>query len=127
MEQCQAEQAGKSGAAKVAPFISSSSAKLSSAWALYGILVHMNAFTLRGGIISAALFWFGFVLTTIDGQLRFPRTKADAHGDRQRRLARRHASSSARSSAGWGSSLAKQTRRHSTFTPMERISLPYFS
>jgi hypothetical protein len=35
------------------------------AWALYGILLHLNAFTLRSGVISAALIWFGFVLTTI--------------------------------------------------------------
>jgi Protein of unknown function (DUF1761) len=34
-------------------------------WALYGILLHMNAFSMRAGIISAALCWFGFVLTTI--------------------------------------------------------------
>ena len=35
------------------------------AWALYGILVHMGNFSLRAGIISGALIWFGFVLTTI--------------------------------------------------------------
>ena len=35
------------------------------AWALYGILAHLSAFTLRGGVISGALIWFGFVLTTV--------------------------------------------------------------
>ena len=65
MEQCQAEMAAKSGAAKAAPFILVFIAEIIVAWALYGILVHMNAFTLRGGLISAALIWFGFVLTTM--------------------------------------------------------------
>ena len=65
MEQCQAEMAAKSGAAKAAPFIVVFVCEIVIAWALYGILVHMNAFTLRGGVISAALIWFGFVLTTM--------------------------------------------------------------
>ena len=45
MEQCQAEQAGKSGAAKAAPFILVFVAEIIMAWALYGILVHLNMFT----------------------------------------------------------------------------------
>ena len=53
MEQCQAEQAGKSGAAKAAPFILVFVGEIIMAWALYGILVHMSMFTLRGGVISA--------------------------------------------------------------------------
>ena len=48
MEQCQAEQAGKSGVAKAAPFILVFVGEIIMAWALYGILVHMNTFTLRG-------------------------------------------------------------------------------
>jgi hypothetical protein len=35
------------------------------AWALYGILVHLKTFTLRAGLTSAALIWFGFVLITM--------------------------------------------------------------
>ncbi len=65
LEQCKAEQAAKSGVAKFAPFILVFIAELIMAWALYGILAHLNAFTLRGGIISGALIWFGFVLTPI--------------------------------------------------------------
>ena len=65
LEQCKAEQEAKSGAAKAAPFILVFIGEIIIAWALYGILVHMNAFTLRGGLISAALIWFGFVLTTM--------------------------------------------------------------
>jgi uncharacterized protein DUF1761 len=65
LEQCKAEQAGKSGAAKAAPFILVFVGELIMAWVLYGIMVHLNMFTLRAGIISGALCWFGFVLTTI--------------------------------------------------------------
>ena len=71
MEQCQVEQAAKSGAAKVAPFIVVFIAEIIIAWALYGILVHMNAFTLRGGVISAVLCWFGFVVTTLTSNYAF--------------------------------------------------------
>ena len=65
LEQCKAEQAGKSGAAKVMPFILVFVAELIIAFTLYGILVHMGTFTIRAGLISAAFCWFGFVLTTI--------------------------------------------------------------
>ena len=65
LEQCKAEQAGRSGAAKAAPFILVFVGELIMAWVLYGIMVHLNMFTLRAGIISGALCWFGFVLTTI--------------------------------------------------------------
>ena len=71
MEQCQAEMAAKSGVAKVAPFIVVFVAEIIIAWALYGILVHMNAFTLRGGVISAVLIWFGFVVPTITANYAF--------------------------------------------------------
>jgi hypothetical protein len=71
MEQCQAEQAAKSGVAKVAPFIVVFVAEIIIAWALYGVLVHMNAFTLRGGVISAVLCWFGFVVTTLTSNYAF--------------------------------------------------------
>jgi hypothetical protein len=65
LEQCQAEQAGKPGAAKAVPFILAFVGELIMAWALYGILLHLNMFTLRAGIISGLLCWFGFVLTTM--------------------------------------------------------------
>ena len=63
--QCKAEQAGKSGAAKIVPFILVFVAELIIALTLYGIMVHMSMFTIRAGLISAAFCWFGFVLTTI--------------------------------------------------------------
>jgi hypothetical protein len=71
MEQCQAEMAAKSGAAKAAPFILVFIGEIIIAWALYGILVHMNAFTLRGGLILAALIWFGFVVPTVTANYAF--------------------------------------------------------
>ena len=65
LEQCQAEQAAKTGLAKYAPFVLVFVAKLIMAWALYGILVHMGTFTARAGLISGGLIWFGFVLTSL--------------------------------------------------------------
>ncbi|HEX2654091.1 MAG TPA: DUF1761 domain-containing protein [Xanthobacteraceae bacterium] len=32
---------------------------------LSGLMWHLNAFTLRGGLISGAHAWFGFVITTL--------------------------------------------------------------
>lgn len=71
LEQCQAEMAAKSGAAKAAPFIIVFIGEIIIAWALYGILVHLNAFTLRGGVIAAVLVWFGFVVPTMTANNAF--------------------------------------------------------
>jgi len=71
LEQCQTEQAGKSGVAKAAPFILVFVGELIMAFVLYGILVHMGTFTLRAGIISGAFCWFGFVLTTMTANNAF--------------------------------------------------------
>lgn len=65
MDQCKAEQAGKSGAAMAAPFILAFVGELVMAWVLYGILVHLNMFTVRAGLIAGALCWLGFVVTTV--------------------------------------------------------------
>jgi hypothetical protein len=70
-EQCGAEMAGKSTAAKAAPFILVFVGELIMAWAMYGVLFHMNMFTARAGAISGAALWFGFVLTTIVGNYAF--------------------------------------------------------
>jgi len=71
LEQCKQEQAGKSGLAKAAPFVLVFVGEAIMAWALYGILLHINAFTIRGGIIAGALIWFGFVLTTMTANNAF--------------------------------------------------------
>src|SRR5262245_12904964 len=65
MEECKAEMAGKSMIVMAAPFVLTFIASLIMAWALYGILVHLKTFSVRAGIISAALIWFGFVLTSM--------------------------------------------------------------
>jgi hypothetical protein len=71
MEQCQAEQAAKSGAAKTAPFIVVFVGELVMAWAMYGVLFHMGMFAPRAGAISGAALWLGFVLPTIAGNYVF--------------------------------------------------------
>jgi Protein of unknown function (DUF1761) len=64
-EGLKAENAGKSGAAKAAPFILSFVAELIMAGILAGILFHIDIYTVRAGAISGALCWAGFVLTTM--------------------------------------------------------------
>jgi hypothetical protein len=70
-EQCGAEMAGKSGVAKAAPFILVFIGEVIMAWAMYGVLFHMNMFTARDGAISGAALWLGFVLTTITANNAF--------------------------------------------------------
>jgi hypothetical protein len=65
LEQCKAEQAAKAGLAKAIPFILAFVGNLVMAWAIYGIVLHMNMFTLRAGMIIGAACWLGFVLTTM--------------------------------------------------------------
>ncbi len=48
-----------------APFVLSFIAEFVMAWMLWGVMLHTGAFTIRAGLISGALIWFGFVLTTI--------------------------------------------------------------
>jgi len=76
LEQCKAEQAAKTGFAKYLPFALAFVGNIIMGWALYGILIHLGAFTLRGGLISAALIWFGFVLTTMTVNNAFSGRKA---------------------------------------------------
>jgi len=65
VEQCKAEGAGRSAAVKAAPFILSFAAELIMAGVLAGILFHVDIYTVRAGVISGALCWAGFVLTTV--------------------------------------------------------------
>ena len=65
MEQCQAENADRSAALKVTPFILSFIALLVMASILSGVMFHVNIYTVRAGAISGALCWLGFVLTTL--------------------------------------------------------------
>ena len=65
MESLKAKMEGKSGLAKVAPFIISFIAEIVMASALQGILFHSGMNSVRQGIIAGALIWLGFVLTTL--------------------------------------------------------------
>lgn len=76
LEQCKAEQAAKTGLAKAAPFILVFIGEWIMAWAMYGIILHMNMFTLRAGVITGAGCWLGFVLTTITANNAFQGRKA---------------------------------------------------
>ena len=49
----------------IAGFLLAFAGAVIMAWALYGVLLHMGNFTARAGMISGAIIWFGFVLTTI--------------------------------------------------------------
>ncbi|MDO8875843.1 MAG: DUF1761 domain-containing protein [Pseudolabrys sp.] len=59
------ENAGKSAAAKAAPFLLSFVGELLMAFVMYGILTHLGMFNLRAGMISGAFCWVGFVLPTV--------------------------------------------------------------
>jgi hypothetical protein len=66
MEAFKARQAALKGtAAAWLPFVLVFIAELIIAWVLAGIMGHIGAWSIRGGLISAAFVWFGFVLTTI--------------------------------------------------------------
>ena len=65
MEQCKAEQAGKSKLTMYLPFLLSFVGAVLMGVTLYGILTHIGAFTARAGAISGAFCWLGFVLTTV--------------------------------------------------------------
>jgi len=65
MDTLKVKNAGKSAAAKAAPFVISFIAEIMMAAALSGIMVHSGFNTARQGAIAGALSWLGFVLTTI--------------------------------------------------------------
>ena len=47
------------------PFLYCLMAELVMAWVLAGLIGHIGALTLRGGVISGAFCWLGFVITTM--------------------------------------------------------------
>jgi hypothetical protein len=71
MEGIKREQAAKAGMAAFFPFILIFITNLIMAVMLYGIMKHVGPFTIRAGLISGALIWFGFVLTTIMANYAF--------------------------------------------------------
>ena len=66
MEAFKQEQAAKVGSlTAMLPFLSAFVAALIMAWVLNGIMFHVGPYSVRNGLISGALCWFGFVLTTM--------------------------------------------------------------
>jgi hypothetical protein len=65
MEQCKAENAARSGTSKGLPFVLSFVAELLMAGVLYGVIFHIGTWTVPAGVVTGALCWLGFVLTTI--------------------------------------------------------------
>jgi hypothetical protein len=59
------EMLGPGGKPSPVPFILSFAAEFVMAWVLAGVLYHIGATSLRGGMVSAALIWVGFVATTV--------------------------------------------------------------
>lgn len=60
-----AELKQTTGPSKVMPFAISIIALLIMAWMLAGLLGHLGDVTIRGGVISGAFVWLGFVITTM--------------------------------------------------------------
>jgi hypothetical protein len=72
MEEAKAKhEAVKGTPAAWLPFVLVFVAELIIAWVLAGIMGHIGAFSVRGGLISAAFVWFGFVLPTMVGNYAF--------------------------------------------------------
>ncbi len=63
MDAFKQEQTGKAPA--VVLFAIAFLANLIMAFVLYGVMTHVGPFTIRSGVISGALIWFGFVITTM--------------------------------------------------------------
>ncbi|MEZ5828031.1 MAG: DUF1761 domain-containing protein [Hyphomicrobiales bacterium] len=53
------------GSAKALPFVISIIALLIMSWMLAGIMGHLGDVTVRGGVITGAFVWLGFVITTM--------------------------------------------------------------
>jgi len=71
MEALKRERAAKAGAAAFLPFVIVFVSNLIMAIMLYGIMKHVGPFTIRAGLISGALVWFGFVVTTVTANYAF--------------------------------------------------------
>ena len=66
MDEFRQEQAAKIGnITAMLPFLLSFVGALIMAWVLNGLLFHIGSYTVRGGMITGAFCWFGFVLTTM--------------------------------------------------------------
>ncbi len=89
MEATKAAEAGKSGFEKAFPFVLCFIAELIMAWMMAGLMGHLGALSIRGGVISALFVWFGFVLTSHRCEQRIYRPQDNADRHQFRALARR--------------------------------------
>jgi hypothetical protein len=70
------QQAAREGRiAQAGPFILSFVAEFVMAYVLYGLMLHLAAWSVRAGVISAVLCWAGFVLTTVMVNNAYPGRK----------------------------------------------------
>lgn len=76
MEQCTVENADRSAVSKGLPFALSFVAEVLMAGILYGVIFHVGTWTAKAGVITGALCWLGFVLTTITANNAFQGRKA---------------------------------------------------
>jgi hypothetical protein len=76
MEDFKREQAARSGLAAYWPFILAFVANLIVAYTLARLMLYLDSATIRGGIVSAALCWLGFVVTTMSVNNAFGGRKA---------------------------------------------------
>lgn len=67
---------GKTGLAKVAPFILSFIAELIMASILAALVIRAGAVTIKSGLAWGALMWFGFMLTTMTTNYAFAGRKS---------------------------------------------------
>lgn len=65
VEAFEARQAASNGPASYVPFVLAFLGNLVMAWILSGLLGHIGALSARGGIISGAFVWFGFIVTSM--------------------------------------------------------------
>lgn len=65
MEDFQRERAAATGFSAFGPYVIAVIANLIIAFMLAGLMWHLGSVNIRGGIISAVLSWFGFVVTTM--------------------------------------------------------------
>lgn len=70
-----AELSPQTGSARALPFIISVVALLIMAWTLASVMGHLDQVTVRGGLITGALLWLGFVITTMGVNHAFGRAK----------------------------------------------------
>jgi hypothetical protein len=71
----EAELRGEGGKMRTTPFLVAALAQLLIAYFMAGLLLHMEAFSIRGGLITGFFVWLGFVITTLSVNYAFQNMK----------------------------------------------------